>query len=178
MLRPDVEADLKFSPEQVAECHRAARVFQIKASRLIGRKDPAVVAARREIDEELTNWLTEHLSPEQLGRFEQVDLQWEGAAAMLNRPFLDNALKLTPEQKKQVSDFLAQSRLERSQRVWTYDDHINLTRKAIAVLNDSQRSLWIRLLGPKCQFAIARNAQVAQGRPKAADGSMRSAPVR
>jgi hypothetical protein len=165
LVRTDVQVDLKLSPDQVVACHRAAKAFQHRASRLIGRKDPAVVAARREIDEELTQWLTQQLSPQQLSRLEQVDLQWEGAAAMLNRPFLDNALNLSPDQKKQVGGYLAEGKAQRARGAWTYNDHVNLTRKAIAVLTDVQRDLWIRLLGPKCQFSIAAKAQPARDQP-------------
>jgi hypothetical protein len=154
LVRPDIQADLKFTPEQVVECRRAALAFQRRASQLIGRKDAAVVAARREIDGELTQWLTERLSTKQLGRFEQIELQWEGAAAMLNRPFLDESLNLTPEQKKLVSQCLEQGKAQRALGTWTYEDHTNLTRKAIAALTDPQRDLWLRLLGPPCPFTI------------------------
>ena len=41
-------------------------------------------------------------SPEQLGRLDQIDLQWEGAAAMLSRPFLDESLNLTDRQKQKI----------------------------------------------------------------------------
>ncbi len=178
LVRPDVQADLKLSSVQIAECHRAARTFQLRASQIAGRKDPAAVAARREVDEQLSQWLAQHLSQPQLSRFEQIDLQWEGAAAMLSRPFLDESLNLTPEQKKQVRDCIAEGKLERSRRAWTYNDHINLTRKAIAVLNPTQKDLWVRLLGPPCQFAIAAKPGLAPGQSAVAAAPNSTAPPR
>jgi hypothetical protein len=177
LIRADIQADLKLSPEQVTECRRAALAFQRKAARLIGRKDAAVVPARREIDEELNQWLTQHLSPQQFARFEQIDLQWEGAAAMISRPFLDDSLKLTPEQKKTLSECLAQRKLQRARGTWTYDDHTNLTRKAIAVLTDTQREVWVRLLGPRCQFMVGATGGESQSQP-ASVSSIASPPQR
>ncbi len=162
LMRPDVQADLKMTSEQVTECHRAAQAFQTRASRLVGRKDQAVVAVRREIDEALTEWLSLHLSAEQFGRFEQIDLQWEGAAAMLSRPFLDESLSLTPDQKKRVSECISQAQAQRARTGWSYEDHVNLTRKAIAILTERQRELWIHLIGPRCAFSVAAKTQTAQ----------------
>ena len=174
LTRSDIQADLKFNSEQVIECNRAARAFQRMASRLIGRKDPAVVSARREIDEAMTRWLSEHLSPQQLGRLDQIDMQWEGATAMLSRPFLDEGLSLTDEQKKKVRECIAEGNAQRARSVWTYSDHTNQIRKAIAILDDRQRKLWIDVLGPVCQFKIAVNARTAQ-KESAARGSLNAA---
>jgi hypothetical protein len=171
LTRSDIQADLRLNSEQVTECQRAAREFQRRASRLIGRKDPAVVAARREIDGALTDWLGEHLSPQQLGRLDQVDIQWEGAAAMLSRPFLKEGLNLTDEQKKKVGACIALGNAPRARGVWSYDDHINEIRKAIAILDDRQQKLWIDVLGPACAFKIVVNAETARNQPAARESS-------
>jgi hypothetical protein len=178
LTRSDVQADLKLKPEQVAECHRAALEFQRKASLLRGRRDPGAVAARGEIDGALSQWLSAHLAPDQLGRLEQIDLQWEGAGAMLNRPFLDDALSLTPSQKQKVVEFVAQSKALRARGTWTYNDHTNLTRQALAILTDKQRELWVRLLGPQCKFTIVPKVQTSPGQPVARGNSNPTSPLR
>jgi hypothetical protein len=177
LTRSDIQADLKLNSEQITECHRAARAFQRMASRLVGRKDPGVVAARREVDEALTRWIGEHLSPEQLGRLDQIDIQWEGAAAMLSRPFLDEGLNLTDDQKKKVRECIAEGNAQRARGVWTYDDHTNQTRKAIAILDKKQHDLWILALGRPCTFKITINAQITRT-GSGARGSSSPAPTR
>jgi hypothetical protein len=178
LTRSDIQADLKLKSEQVTECHRAARAFQHMASRLIGRKDPAVVAARREIDESLTEWLSKHLSSEQLGRLDQIDMQWEGASAMLSRPFLDEGLNLTDEQKKKVRECLAEGNAQRARGVWTFEDHTNQTKKATGILDERQRVLWTRVLGRPCLFKIAVNGQTARNEPAARASSNPAQPRR
>jgi hypothetical protein len=162
LTRSDIQADLKLDAKQISVCNRAAQALQRQAYLLKGRKDAAATAARRRVDEEMTLLLSKYLSPDQLGRFEQIDLQWEGAAAMRSRPFLDESLNLTPEQKKRVEECISEGNAQRARAGWTYDDHINQTRKAIAILDDRQQRLWIRVLGPHCTFNIAGKAQTAQ----------------
>jgi len=159
LTRSDVQTDLKLDSNQVAECHRAAVALYRKATSLKGKTGPAMVAARRTIDEELSEWLTTHLSPEQLARLDQIDLQWEGASAMLSRPMLDDHLSLTPDQREKVAECISEKKAQKAHSAWTYDDHVKLTRKAIAVLSDRQRDLWIHVLGPPCRFTIGVNAQ-------------------
>jgi hypothetical protein len=178
LTRSDIQADLKLTSEQVIECQRAAPAFQRMASRLIGRKDPGVVAARREIDESLTRWISEHLSSEQIGRLDQIDMQWEGAAAMLSRPFLDEGLKLTDDQKKKVRECIAEGNAQRARGIWTFDDHTNQIRKAFAILDERQRKLWIDVLGRACLFKISVNAQTARNQPAARGGSNPAPPRR
>ncbi len=122
---------------------------------------PGHRAARRQIDQEMSLWLTTYLTAEQLDRLDQIDVQWE-AGAMLSRPFLDESLNLTPEQKKKVEACVAERNKERDRGAWTYEDHVSETRKAIAVLDERQRALWIRALGPPCPFKIAGEATAAK----------------
>lgn len=178
LTRSEIQADLKLTSEQVTECHRAARTFQRLASRLIGRKDSAVVAVRREIDDAMIQWLSEHLSPQQLGRLDQIDLQWEGATAMLSRPFLYEGLNLTDEQIKKVRQCVAESNAQRARGVWTYDDHINQIGKAVAILDDRQQKLWIDVLGRACAFKIGVNTKTARNEPAGRVGSNPTPPRR
>jgi hypothetical protein len=116
----------------------------------------------------MTTWLDKNLTPEQLGRLEQIDLQWEGASAMLSRPFLDESLALSEVQKSKVKQCIAAGNALRARERWSYQNHVNQTREAIAVLDDRQRRIWINLLGPACRFEIAGEPQAAQTQPSAA----------
>ena len=125
-----------------------------RTSALKGIKLPAMVAARRAVDEEMSQWLITNLSPEQLDRLDQIDLQWEGPAAMITRPFYEESLSLTREQREKLTSCLTEARARRAQGTWTYEDHHELTRKALAVLSEKQRHLWVRILGEPCAFKI------------------------
>jgi hypothetical protein len=167
LMRSDVQADLKLDPNQVAEAHRAAARLYAKALTLRGKVGAGAVAARRVLDDEESHWLSSHLAPPQLDRLGQIDLQWEGAAAMLNRPVVAEYLSLTAEQQQRVAQVVAEGRSQRVQSPWTSADHVNHTRRAIAVLTDKQKDLWIHVLGPPCRFAITANAPALPPEPPA-----------
>jgi len=154
LTRSDVQADLKLDADQISESHRAASALYYKALSLRGNRQAGVVAARRVIDGDQSAWLSAHLTAQQLDRLGQIDLQWEGAAAMLSRPLLRDYLSLTPEQHAKVAGYIAEGHEQRARATWTFTEHVNLTRKAISVLSDKQKDLWIRVLGPPCRFSI------------------------
>src|SRR5262249_47877802 len=84
LTRHDVQVDLGLNSELVSAATRASVELYRKALGLRGRTGPAVLAARRAIDEEQTNWLNAHLTaPGQLQRLSQIELQWEGPSAMI-----------------------------------------------------------------------------------------------
>jgi hypothetical protein len=168
LTRSDVQKDLKLDTRQIAACRQAMVALYDRAALLKGRKDAGAQAARHSIDQAMSQWLDQYLTPEQLGRLEQIDLQWEGASAMLSRPFLDESLRLSEEQKKKIRQCIAEGNAQRAREGWSYENHSNQTRKAIAVLDLRQRSIWIKLLGPACEFKIAVEPQTAQNRPAAA----------
>jgi hypothetical protein len=168
LMRSDVQADLKLDPAQVAEARRTASELYYKARALRGQTGAALIAARRAIDSEESVWLSRHLSDIQYKRLQQIDLQWEGVAAMLNRPFVAEYLGLSKEQVQALARYIATQKPSGTGPVrWTPVDHERLARQAITVLSDSQKHLWHNLLGPACQFSIAapseKPAPVARG---------------
>jgi hypothetical protein len=165
LSRSDVQKDLNLGPKQSIECKQAALKFYDRAFRLKGRKDPGAQAARKAIDFETSAWLDKFLTPAQLERLDQIDLQWEGASAMLSRPFLDDSLNLTPQQKQQVAQCVEAGKAQRDREGWSYENHVNQTRMAISFLDDRQRSLWIGLIGRPCPFQVTVEPQTAQSRP-------------
>jgi hypothetical protein len=164
LTRSDIQADLKIDPKLAAACQHVAAGIRHKASALKGARFPAIVAARRSIDEEMSQWLITNLSPEQLDRLDQIDLQWEGPEAMLTRPFYEESLSLTREQREKLTSCLTEARARRAQGTWTYEDHHELTRKAFAVLSEQQRHLWVRILGEPCIFKIGVNTATPAAR--------------
>jgi hypothetical protein len=154
LLRSDVQADLKLDAQQVTLCYRAARTLYERARALKGQTGQGADAARREIDQKQNEALRRTLNPEQVARLKQIDLQWEGASAMLSRPLLDDSLNLTPEQKETVSKLVSEARSRQTMRPPNFDEHTELTRNAIAVLTDRQKELWIGVLGQPCRFSV------------------------
>ncbi len=163
LMRADVQTDLGLASAQVIEINRAASALYRKAMRLKGKTGAGIVAARRVIDEDEARWLMAHLSPDQLLRLDQIDLQWEGASALLpaSRPLVAEDLNLSREQQDAVARLIAEAVAQRPQLSWTYDQHTNLSRKAIAVLSDKQKTVWIQVLGRPCRFSIDGKAGAA-----------------
>ena len=82
---------------------------------LRGKTGDAVVAERRAIDEAQLEWLSNNLTGNQLERLRQIELQWEGVAAMLSRPMVASYLKLTPEQQQTLARIIAERNRLRAQ---------------------------------------------------------------
>jgi hypothetical protein len=160
LFRSDVQADLKLTPGQISESRREAIALYDKAQKLSarGKSGAGVVAARRIVDDEQSEWLNKNLTADQLNRLGQIDLQWEGAAAMLSRPMLAEYLSLTPDQRDRLARLVAASGQQRTQSAWTYSHHLNLTHQAISVLSDKQYDLWVLLVGTPLRFTIAGGA--------------------
>ncbi len=175
LTRSDVQADLKLAPDQIAEANRLSTELHRRAQVLQGltgeRNVPAVKEARRAIDDQQADWLSKSLSDHQLERLGQLDLQWEGAAAMISRPLVTEYLNLTPDQVQKVTEYVKESRQRQAPANWTAADHFNLTRRAIALLSDKQRDQWIHLLGPKCPFMVATQKPAIPTAPRTAQGT-------
>ncbi len=165
LVRSDIQKDLGLEPTKIAEVNRFAAMLYGRALGLKGKSGPGVVAARRAIDEAGSEWLSKYLTPEQRERLGQIDLQWEGVSALLSRPVVIDFLGLTDEQRDQVSRVYGDRMKARvRQGPLTYEEHIEITRKAIAVLTDKQKRLWAKVLGRPCRFAIGADTP-AQARP-------------
>ena len=156
LLRSDIQKDLGLEAAQITEINRAAAEFYAKALNLKGKKGPGLVAARQAIDAGETEWLSTHLNPKQRERLGQIDLQWEGASALLNRPVVAEYLGLSPDQQTQVARVISDAQAQRGRAIpWSYESHLEVTRSAIALLSEKQRKQWAHVLGAPCRFVIA-----------------------
>ena len=141
--RPDVRADLALGAEQAASARRKIAELYERAVAAKDLKGPAAVAARAAIDDSQRIWIETELTAEQQSRLAQLDLQWEGPAALATRGAIAQALGLSDEQR----DALVQA-IERRKRhgLHAADEHA-LARDALAILTPPQRDRWLALLG-------------------------------
>ena len=158
LSRPDVQADLRLEPVQISGIHDTINELTRRALALRGKTGPAVMTERRAIDEAQAEWLARNLSGNQLARLRQIELQWEGARAMLSRPTVAEYLKLTPEQRQMLVRTITQSNLQRSRGASTSQDEQALSDAARSVLSKVQQELWANLLGTPCRFAMSSAA--------------------
>lgn len=147
LSRPDVREDLGLSAEQATEAARIIAELRARAAALAERDGPEVVEARRVIDAAGLRWLDAGLTTKQRGRLDQIDLQWEGPAALVTRPAVAERLKLTAEQRQQ----LAMAVVHRNRRREHGDDlkaaEGELAREALRILTSDQQTRWNTMLG-------------------------------
>jgi hypothetical protein len=147
LSRAEVRADLALTPEQAPAAEHEIRALHAKAADLKGQKDSEAVAARRQIDDEQQRWLAGNLSTEQRNRLVEIDLQWEGPSALITRPSVAEALKLTAPQRKSLAEAITRRDIERSQGKTRPEDEAELTRQTLALLSAEQKAKWKLMLG-------------------------------
>jgi hypothetical protein len=155
LSRPDVQADLRLEPVQITGIHDTINELTRRALALRGKTGVAVIAERRAIDEAQADWLARNLSGNQLARLRQIELQWEGARAMLSRPTVAEYLKLTPEQRQALVRTITQGNLQRSRGASAPQAEQAMSDAARSVLSKIQQDLWANLLGTPCRFAMS-----------------------
>jgi hypothetical protein len=155
LSRPDVQADLRLEPVQISGIHDTINELTRRALALRGKTGPAVMTERRSIDEAQAEWLARNLSGNQLARLRQIELQWEGARAMLSRPTVADYLKLTLEQRQMLVRTFTHSNLQRNRGASTPHDEQAVNNAARSVLSKIQQELWANLLGTPCRFAMS-----------------------
>jgi len=140
-----------------------------RAASLRGKSGAAVLAERRAIDEAQVDWLSKSLTGNQLIRLRQIELQWEGASAMLSRPTVAEYLKLSSDQRQALVQMISERNAQHSRRSASPTDLSVMNQKAQAILSISQRELWDNLLGSPCKFALA------SGPPRSRDDATQQA---
>lgn len=148
LSRGDVQRELGIDPTTAAAVADAIVDFYGRAAALRGRSGPEAVAARRALDESVGRWVAEHLTAEQRGRLDQLDLQWEGAAALITRPTVAESLGLSTEQRGQIAEALGALPPSAGDHESRLAAHLAAHRAAVALLTDEQRTRWEAILGP------------------------------
>jgi hypothetical protein len=167
LSRADVQSDLKLSQQQATEARQITLTLRERAA---SAKEEAL---RRQIEHDMTTWLKLHLSPEQFDRLHQVDLQWEGVAAIARRPIIAEYIRLTDPQKTSLRAAIAEHLRTRGAQPPTIETHLALNRQGLSTLSPEQQAQWQRLLGAPCHFAVS-----ARTPPQAATAAAPVSPAR
>ncbi len=163
LSRPDVRDDLKLTPDQAVEADRAIADFHRQAVGLKGRTDASAKAERRVVDERQWMWIELHLNDDQRDRLGQLDLRWEGPAAMHTRPAVAEALSLSPDQKAAIGRAVADRTTERAKDPIAAEKRFD--HKVIAFLDEGQKQRWDRMLGrPFAPKVLAASSEREPGR--------------
>lgn len=150
LTRGDVRADLALSPDQADAADAAIRELYRRAETLRGQSNgPQVIAARKAIDESERQWLAANLSPDQQARLAQIDLQWEGPAALATRGSVAVTLGLTAEQVRTLRTAVEQRRRGGP------DAERHLAQATLALLTPAQRDRWRAMLGRPLAIQVA-----------------------
>jgi hypothetical protein len=157
LSRPDVRDDLQLPAAMVTEVDKAIDDLFRKAAALKGQTGDVALEGRRAVDEGERAWLETRLSVEQRERLAQLDLRWEGPAAMATRPIVAATLDLSDAQKAALAKALADCKAHRDK---DHDAEQHLATQAMATLNDGQKQRWERMLGrpfsPRATSSAAR----------------------
>jgi len=155
LSRPDVQAELRLDQSQVLGAHNTMNELTRRALALRGKTGAAVIAERRAIDEAQLDWLSKYLTGNQLERLRQIELQWEGAAAMLSRPTIADHLRLTPDQRQALARVISERNAARAKLAAGPGNESAFNQKAQSVLSKTQQELWVSLLGTPVRFSTA-----------------------
>jgi hypothetical protein len=157
LSRPDVQAELRLEPAQVAAAMKTINELTERAATLKGKTGASVIAERRAIDEAQVDWLSNYLTGNQLIRLRQIELQWEGAAAMLSRPTVAEYLKLNSEQRQALVQMISERNAQRMRGLPTKDQK-TFNHMAKEVLSSTQKELWENLTGTPFEIKLSNVA--------------------
>lgn len=119
--------------------------------------------AIEKVNREFTERLKARLSPQQMERLQQIQLQEEGIWVLLTSPRVGRALALTGEQREQLravaNEVLRQAREEEQGRAPTSPAAARsptppLEERLLAVLTDAQREQFAALKGPPMKLRV------------------------
>jgi hypothetical protein len=147
LSRPEVREDLQLTPDVCKQVEKEIEDLFNKALALRGKTGPEAIAERKLVDEGQKNWLKDHLLPDQVDRLAQIDLRWEGPAAIATRPSVASSLYLSDEQKAALNRAVADRNTHREK---TQDHHAaeqQLAQRVTLVLSEGQKQSWEKMLG-------------------------------
>jgi hypothetical protein len=152
LSRPDVRAELQLDNAQSADAERVLGDLYQQALALKGQHGSEVSNRKRAIDEAGQRWLQTRLSAAQQKRFSQIDLQWEGPAALVHRPIIADALGLTEPQRERLAEAINERDRGRSQGIDLWECERRFFEQTKAMLTADQMRRWRTMLGPPFTF--------------------------
>ena len=150
--RPDVRAEVGLDAAQAADADRALNELYVQATALRGMHGPQYVDRKRAIDESEEQWLQTKLSASQRKRLTQIDLQWEGASALIGRPVIADRFGLTAEQRARLTEAIAIRDRRRAEGANPWECERQLFEQTRALLTTEQKQRWRAMLGPPFAF--------------------------
>jgi len=147
LSRPDVCADLGLNASQRDDAEAAITDLYVRAAALRGKVGEPAVAGRKQIDEAQRGWFEGHLTPKQLNRLVQIDLQWEGPSALLSRPVVADTLRLSDDQRVALKQAVAGRDAARVRGTSPGAADRALATQALSQLTPEQRARWRVMLG-------------------------------
>ena len=159
-----VQKELKVTDEQAEKLNTFAREMmekqreEFQANRDLSQEERREKSRARTRAAELVKGMGEILKPEQVKRFEQIQLQQSGAGAF-SSPRVQEGLKLTDDQKtklREINEESGQAMREafqdsQSDREGAMKKFAELrkqaTEKAVGVLTDEQKKTWKEMTG-------------------------------
>lgn len=147
LSRLDIRAAVGLDETQTKEAEKALNRLYEKAAALRGKSGPEILAGRSAIDADEEQWLKTWLNDAQRKRLIQIDLQWEGASALISRPVIADHLGLTTEQRQRLTQAVAERDRRRHEEAdWRACEH-QLAQQALQLLTPEQRERWKTMLG-------------------------------
>jgi hypothetical protein len=165
LSRPEVRDDLQLSADQALEVEKAIDDLHHKAAALKGKTGEAAIAQRKAVDEGQKLWLEKHLTIDQVDRLWQVDLRWEGPAAIATRHTVAEALSLSDEQRAALSRALLERNAHRDKTKNAPASEQQFSLRVMSVLSEGQRKRWEQMLGRPLAIKTAAASPTAQPGP-------------
>lgn len=164
LSRDDVRAELSLTPEQTAGAEKALTALHARALATKQMQPEVARAERKVIDDAQAAWVKSNLSPDQLVRLSQIDLQWEGPSALVSRPMVGDVLGLTPEQRSALTRAVEARNAARATANYDASHEKTLAEQTIAILTEPQKSRWKTILGKPFAVELADSSNRAKAR--------------
>jgi hypothetical protein len=161
LSRPDVRADVGLDDRQAADAWRTLAALYTQAAAVRGKTDAEADATRHAILVTQQRWIESRLSPAQRTRLIQIDLQWEGPAALVTRPVVTDTLALSLAQRTTLTRAVAERNQKRARGPAQRSDDRLLAEQALATLSEEQKQRWKAMLGRPFIPQVASNAQTS-----------------
>jgi hypothetical protein len=147
LSRPEIREDLGLTPDVSQQVETEIEDLYAKAAAIRGKTGADAIAQRKLVDESQKTWLKDHLAPDQVDRLAQIDLRWEGPAAIATRPSVAGSLYLSDEQKAALNKAVAERNAHRDKTKDHHADDQQFAQRVMSVLSEGQKQSWERMLG-------------------------------
>lgn len=147
LTRIDVRENLRLSEGQTDNALRVANQMFLEAGALSGKRGAEFIAARKSIDESSTRWIEANLTSDQQTRLAQIDLQWEGLSALVSRPLVVEALRLTEAQRNAIRAGIDAFHAISARKTPSAEEKKTSIDKVLGVLDPIQSQRWEAILG-------------------------------